>query len=110
MMPSDIPCQIKFRLLQFKESSWLPLNSFVHSGIHAVHWTRHDVPPQLSDQIFRTSDDLAIIAFQSIGILTGRPGIQSGLIAATVSFSSCLPNCRESTWLFIQADAASRRG
>ena len=92
------------------ESSWLTLNSFVRSGIHAVHWTRHDVPPQLSDQIFRTSNGLAIIAFQSIGILTGRSGVQSELIAATASFSSCLPKCRESTWLFIQAAAASRRG
>lgn len=78
-------------LKEFKESSWLPLNSFVHSGIHAVHWTRNQVSPKLLDQIFKSSNGLSVIAFQGIGILTGRLGIQSEIIAATAAFSSCLP-------------------
>jgi len=84
-------------LKEFKESSWLPLNSFVHSGIHAVHWTRNEVPPQLLDQTFRASNGLALLAFQGIGILTGQPGIQSELIAVTASFSSCFLKHRENT-------------
>ncbi|MEH6628761.1 MAG: hypothetical protein V7739_20155 [Motiliproteus sp.] len=82
-------------LKEFKESSWLPLNSFVHSGIHAVHWTRNEAPPQLVDQAFRSSNGLSLLAFQNIGILTGRPGIQSEIIAATACYSSCLPKRRE---------------
>ena len=82
-------------LHEFKSSSWLPLNSFVHSGIHAVHWTKHGAPLELLDNIFRSSNGLAFLAFQGIGILTGRPSIQSELIAATASFSSVLPKHRE---------------
>ncbi len=78
-------------LNEFKESSWLPLNSFVHSGIHAVHWTKNEAPPQLIDQLFRISNGLSVLAFQSIGILTGRAGIQSGILAVTACYSSCLP-------------------
>ncbi|WP_368166187.1 hypothetical protein [Aeromonas sp. R9-1] len=81
-------------LNEFKSSSWLPLNSFVHSGIHAIHWTKNRVSPQFLDQIFRISNGLAILAFQHLGILTGKPGIQSELIAATACFSSCLPERR----------------
>jgi hypothetical protein len=82
-------------LHEFKGSSWLPLNSFVHSGIHAVHWTKHGAPPQLLDTIFRASNGLTLLAFQNIGILTGRPDVQSELIAATASFSSILPERRQ---------------
>lgn len=83
-------------LNEFKESSWLPLNSFVHSGIHAIHWTKNEVPPQLIDQIFRISNGLTLLAFQSIGILTGRQGIQSEIISIIARYSSCLPKYRES--------------
>lgn len=81
-------------LKEFKESSWLPLNSFVHSGIHAVYWTRNEAPPKLVDQVFRASNGLSLLAFINIGILTGRPGIQSEIIAATACYSSCLPDHR----------------
>ncbi len=82
-------------LNEFKQSSWLPLNSFVHSGIHAVHWTKHGVPPQLLDNIFRSSNVVAVAAFQSLGILTGRSNVQSELFAATANFESVLPKHRE---------------
>jgi hypothetical protein len=82
---------------EFKSSSWLPLNSFVHSGIHAIHWTKHGAPPQLLENIFRASNGLSLLAFQGIGILTGRSHVQSELIAVTTSFSSVLPKPREYT-------------
>jgi len=82
-------------LKEFKESSWLPLNSFVHAGIHAVHWTKNEPPPQLVEQLFQISNALSLLAFQNIGILTGRPGIQSEIIAVTACYSSCFPKHRE---------------
>lgn len=82
-------------LHEFKSSSWLPLNSFVHSGIHAVHWTKHGAPPQLLENVFRASNGLSILAFQGLGIMTGRPNVQSEIIAATANFSSVLPKPRE---------------
>lgn len=84
-------------LHEFKASSLAPLNSFVHSGIHTVHWTRRTPPTQLMDVVFRTSNGLSVIAFQGIGILMGRQETQSQMIAATSSFTSVLPARRAST-------------
>lgn len=85
-------------LKEFKRSSWLPLNSFVHSGLHAVYWTKNEVPMPLIDQAFRVSNGLSLLAFQNMGILTGRSGIQSEIIAATACYSSCLPKHRENIY------------
>ena len=81
-------------LREFKDRSWLPLNSFVHSGIHAVHWTKVEPPPALLDQMFRSSNGLAVLAFQHLAILTGRAGLQSEVIAVCAAYSSCLPRPR----------------
>lgn len=78
-------------LQEFKSSSWLPLNSFVHSGIHTVHWTKHGAHPQLLENIFRISNGLALLAFQGIGMLTGREQLQSVINAAAADFPSILP-------------------
>lgn len=81
-------------LNEFKTSSCVPLNSFVHSGIHAVHWTKHGAPPQLLDTVFRASNGLTLIAFQNIGILTGRPNMQPELFSAVANFGDILPKPR----------------
>lgn len=81
-------------LREFKDSSWLPLNSFVHSGIHAVHWTRFEPPQALLYQMFRSSNGLAVLAFQHLGILTGKPGLQSEVLSVCAPYSSCLPSAR----------------
>jgi hypothetical protein len=82
-------------LKEFKESSWLPLNSFVHSGIHAIHWTKNVAPVELIEQVFRISNGLALLAFQNLGILTGLPGIQTEIISTAASYSGCLPTGRK---------------
>ena len=84
-------------LREFKSSSWAPLNSFVHSGIHAVHWTNNAPPSQLVDTIFRSSNGLSLIAFQGLGILTGRPSAQAQVIAAASNFTGVLPAPRVNT-------------
>jgi hypothetical protein len=81
-------------LREFKDSSWQPLNSFVHAGIHAVHWTRFDPPQALVAQMFRSSNGLAVLACQHLAILTGRPGLQGEVLAVCASYSSCLPQPR----------------
>lgn len=79
---------------EFKDSSWLPLNSFVHAGIHAVFWTKHKAPPELIEQLFRISNGLNIIAFQEMGILTGISTIQKEIFAVAANYADCLPNPR----------------
>lgn len=82
-------------LREFKDSSWMPLNSFVHAGIHAVHWTKFEPPEELLEQMFRSSNGLAVLAYQSIAILTGVPMLQKDVIAVCASYSSCLPAYRD---------------
>lgn len=86
--------QLMVSLNEFKTSSWLPLNSFVHSGVHAIHWTKYEVPAELIEKIFKISNGLVVLAFQGIGILTGRIGIQTEIIAISGSYASCLPSPR----------------
>ncbi|MBR7800118.1 DUF6988 family protein [Undibacterium fentianense] len=81
-------------LNEFKSSSWGPLNSFVHSGIHVVHWTKNGAPPQLLETIFRSSNGLTLISFQLLGILTGRQYIQSEIFSAATSYGNILPNAK----------------
>lgn len=81
-------------LNEFKSSSLHPLNSFVHSGIHAVHWTKFEVPETLIDNVFKASNGLVLLAFQGIGILTGRPDIQKEIISTAARYTSCLPASR----------------
>jgi hypothetical protein len=85
---------LRIALREFKDSSWLPLNSFVHSGIHAIHWTKVDPPHALADQIFRSSNGLAVLACQHLAILTGQPGLQTEVLAVCAAYSSCLPGPR----------------
>lgn len=81
-------------LREFKDSSWLPLNSFVHSGVHAVHWTRLEPPPQLLENMFRASNGLAVVAHQLLSITTGRHTLQQDVIAVCATFASVLPAAR----------------
>lgn len=88
---------LNIALKEFKECSWQPLNSFVHSGIHAVHRTRFGAPPPLINQTFRISNGLCFLAYMHLALLTGVPGLQKELIAATACFSSVMPDRRAET-------------
>jgi len=84
-------------LREFKECAWQPLNSFVHSGIHAVHRTRFGSPPHLIDQTFRISNALCMCAYNHLAVLTGVPGIQKEVMATSLKYQSVLPSLRVGT-------------
>ncbi len=84
-------------LREFKDCAWQPLNSFVHSGIHAVHRTRFGSPPQLVDQTFRISNGFCMLAYNHLAVLTGVPGIQKEIMAVTAKYTSVLPAVKSGT-------------
>ena len=84
-------------LREFKDCAWQPLNSFVHSGIHAVHRTRFGSPPQLVDQTFRISNGFCMLAYNHLAVLTGIPGIQREIMATTAKYTSVLPAIKSGT-------------
>lgn len=58
-------------LLQFKELSVGPMNSFVHSGVHPLQRRRQAFPLQLLDQVVRSSNGLNTMCGMLIAILSG---------------------------------------
>ena len=84
-------------LREFRDCAWLPLNSFVHSGIHAVHRTRFGAPPPLLQQTFRISNGFCMLAYNHLAVLTGAPGIQKEIMATTSRFLSVLPDVKTGT-------------
>jgi len=82
---------------EFRDCAWHPLNSFVHSGIHAIHRTKFGAPPQLIRNTFTISNGFCFLAYNHLGILTGIPGIQNELFSSTASFSSVLPDIKIGT-------------
>lgn len=73
-------------LNEFRDSSWKPLNSFVHSGTHAIHWTRYRAPESQLSQIFKASNGLMLLAFQTLAILTGASILQQDLFERTRAY------------------------
>lgn len=86
--------QLTSALNEFKSGAWQPLNSYVHAGLYAVLHTRFGGPPDLLNKTFRISNGFGMLAFNNLGILTGIPGIQEEIRAATASFSTVLPEYR----------------
>ena len=86
--------QLTSALNEFKSGAWQPLNSYVHAGLYAVLHTRFGGPPALLNKTFRISNGFGMLAFNNLGILTGIPGIQEEIRAATASLSTVLPEYR----------------
>lgn len=82
-------------LNEFKESSWVPLNSFVHSGVMAVHGSRFGSSPKFLETTFRSSNGLSVLAYMQLAILQGIPGGQREVLHATTTFASILPPRRQ---------------
>ena len=82
---------------EFRDCAWGPLNSFVHSGIHAIHRTKFGAPPQLIQNTFKVSNGFCFLGYNHLGILTGVHGIQNDLLYSTACFSSVLPDIKIGT-------------
>jgi len=78
-------------LLEFKEYSWKPLSSFVHSGIHAINRHSKGYPPPLLFQLLKISNGVSIMVGMLL-ILLAQDYTQQGKIPAIQrEFSDCLP-------------------
>lgn len=78
-------------LNEFRESSWLALNSLVHGGVFAMHGAVNEPPPERIETVFRSANGIALLAIIQLGMLTGRRAIQQQIYAATAGYEDCLP-------------------
>jgi hypothetical protein len=78
-------------LLEIKEYSWKPLNSFVHGGIHAIDRNHKGYPLPLLLQLLKTSNGISTMAAMLLVILSNNPGHKGKLPAIQLEFADCLP-------------------
>lgn len=79
-------------LSRFKESSWNALNSFVHSGIHAVYRHKTGYPEKLLIDIMRNSNGLGVVSGMQMAILSGNQNLQKEILEMAGKRSQCMPD------------------
>lgn len=82
---------LHIRLLEFKNSSWKALNSYVHAGIHPLRRHSDGYPIELVLQTVRISNALGLATAIQIGILTGKQDLQARLLKSSERYADCLP-------------------
>ncbi|MHA3115254.1 hypothetical protein E0H86_05955 [Acinetobacter sp. ANC 4635] len=78
------------QLIKFKEISWDALNSYVHSGLHAVNRNMNGYPAELVLPVIRQSNNLMYMAAHLLAILTGSSLIVEQVKLAKQNFLDCL--------------------
>jgi len=78
-------------LLEFKEYSWKPLNSFVHGGIHAIN--RHSVgyPLPLLEQLLKASNGVSLMAGMMLIMIANSNSYSAQIQHVQRNFVDCLP-------------------
>lgn len=78
-------------LMRFKDNSWNALNSFVHSGIHAIYRHKAGYPENLAIDVLRNSNGLAVLAGMQYSILSGFQNLQKSILELAEKHSRCMP-------------------
>ncbi|KFN42722.1 DUF6988 family protein [Arenimonas metalli] len=78
-------------LKNFRTHSWAALNSFVHSGIHALNRHKDGLPLPLAVGALKSSNGLSVLAAMQCAIATGSQDLVHRISLAQRSFEDCLP-------------------
>ncbi|KIY17259.1 hypothetical protein AO287_26605 [Pseudomonas savastanoi] len=85
------PDQASRMLLNFKETNYHAMNSFVHSGIHPLRRHAEGYPVRLVQDVLRNSNGLNVMTLQVGIILTGDPRFNGVIRAVQEEFHQILP-------------------
>lgn len=85
------PQQAYEGLARFKDSSWKPLNSYVHAGIHPIQRHHEGYPFKMLCDVLRSSNVLALMSFMHAVVLSGRQPLQRTLLGLAGKRSACMP-------------------
>lgn len=78
-------------LTKFRESSWRPLSSFVHGGIHTIERKRRGYPEALLIQELRASNGLSVLAGIQMAALAENLSFPLKINSLQQQFKACLP-------------------
>lgn len=82
-------------ILEFKEYSWKPLNSYVHGGIHAVHRHSRGYPIHLLCQVLKASNGLSVMGGMLLVVLSGDQTQSQRIMEINEEFLDCLPELKQ---------------
>lgn len=94
-LDGKVPKEVRDQLLEFRDYSWKPLNSFVHGGIHVIERHGKGYPPELLDQVLRISNGISVMVAMLLVILSGNPMHKGKIPAIQLEFSACLPDVKK---------------
>ncbi len=82
-------------LAEFNQYSRHALNSFVHSGIHALHHVRHGYPVELALTVVRFSNAIMHFAYRLLATLSGSQRRMDRVTRIYVDFRDCVPMAKD---------------
>ena len=88
------PRSLAMSLLEFRESSWKPLSSYVHSGIHALRWIDSGFPGPLLTQNIKVCDGMLVFTALHFGELSGNLANGMIVIDCAAHHTACVPPLR----------------
>lgn len=78
-------------LAEFDQYSRHALNSFVHTGIHALHRTRHGYPAEMAMTVVRFSNGLSHLAYRLLASMSNSRRRLDRVTRLYKDFPECLP-------------------
>lgn len=82
-------------LTEFNQYSRHALNSFVHSGIHALHHARYGYPVELALTVVRFSNAIMHFAYRLQACLSGSQARMDRVTQIYVDFRDCVPMAKD---------------
>jgi len=76
-------------ILEFKDFSWKPLNSYVHGGLHAIDRHSKGYPTEILEQALKASNGVNGLVGMFCAVLTGNQSLVKEVSKSYVEFSDC---------------------
>jgi hypothetical protein len=76
-------------ILEFKEYSLKPLNSYVHGGLHAIDRHSKGYPIKILEQALKASNGLSGMVAMFIAILTGDRRVVNEVLSLYEDLTDC---------------------
>lgn len=88
-MEKTTPHNALIPLLEFRDTSWKDLSSFVHGGFHLIHRHGAGYPAWLQETVLRSSNNLNGMNGYFISIMTGDIPLSKSVHASFNDFMDC---------------------
>lgn len=85
------PAEAFKSLARFRDNALRPINSYVHAGVHSLHRHAFGYPPELTANVLRNSNGVAVISWMQAVSLAKRQDLQRAILAVAGRHSQIMP-------------------